>query len=512
MTRTHVQIAIAGSGFGGLGTAIRLRQQGIDDFLVFERAADLGGTWRDNSYPGCTCDVPSHLYSYSFALNPGWSRSFSPQPEIWEYLRRCAHRFGVLPHIRFDHEVRSARWDGRSRCWHLDTSRGEFTADVFVAATGPLSEPSIPDLPGLPSFRGTAFHSARWDHGHDLTGRHVAVIGTGASAIQFVPRIQPRVATLRVFQRTAPWIMPRRDRALTRAELALFGAFPPAQRAVRSAIYWGRELYALGFLHPRLAGAAQSVALRHLRRSLPDPALRDQLVPDYTIGCKRVLLSSDYLPALARENVELVTSGVREVRPDGIVTADGAEHRVDTIIFGTGFHVTDSPIADRIRGRDGRTLAEAWGGSPQAYLGTTVTGFPNLFLLLGPNTGLGHTSIVFMAECQIEYVLRALRFMRSSGVAVLEPRPGAQQEFVTGVDARMRETVWMAGGCSSWYLDRTGRNSALWPGFTWAYRRRLRRFRPGDYLTLPETVPAAAPAGSAPAPPAASAPTPQVTP
>ncbi len=507
MALTHVHVAVAGSGFGGLGTAIRLKQQGIDDFLVFERAGDLGGTLRDNSYPGCTCDVPSHLYSFSFALNPRWSRSFSPQPEIWEYLRRCAVRFGVLPHLRFDHEVRAARWDDAYRRWHIETSHGEFTADVFVAATRPLSEPSIPNVPSLPSFRGTAFHSARGDHDHDLTGRDVAVIGTGASAIQFVPHIQPRVASLRIFQRTAPWVMPRRDRALTQAELALFRTFPPAQRAVRASIYWARELYALGFLHPRLAGAAQAVALRHLRKSLPDPALRERLVPDYTIGCKRVLLSSDYLPALARANVELVTSAVREVRPEGILTADGVEHRVDTIIFGTGFHVTDSPIADRIRGRDGRTLAEVWRGSPQAYLGTTVTGFPNLFLLLGPNTGLGHTSVVFMAECQIEYVLRALRFMHRHGVAALEPRRDAQQEFVSGVDTRMHNTVWLAGGCSSWYLDRTGRVSAIWPGFTWAYRRRLRRFDPGDYLPTP----AGSPSGVGTAPPAAPAPTPQVT-
>jgi cation diffusion facilitator CzcD-associated flavoprotein CzcO len=485
MSGNHVHVAIAGSGFGGLGTAIRLKRQGFDDFLVFERASDLGGTWRDNSYPGCTCDVPSHLYSFSFALNPRWSRAFSPQPEIWAYLQQCAERFGVLPHLRFNHEVRAARWDDERRHWLIETSAGTFTADVLVAATGPLSEPAIPELPGLSSFRGKVFHSARWDHDHDLTGREVAVVGTGASAIQFVPRIQPHVGKLRIFQRTPPWVMPRRDRALTRAEHALFRTFPPTQRLARWSIYWGHEVFALAFLHPRLAGVARKVALGHLHRSVPDPALRERLVPDYTIGCKRVLISNDYLPALTRENVELITSGIREVRPEAVVTGDGVEHPADTIIFGTGFHVTDMPIGDRIHGRDGRSLSDVWRGSPQAYLGTTVAGFPNLFLLLGPNTGLGHTSVVFMAECQIGYVLKALRFMRRNGLAAIEPHPDAQERFVSAVDARMRGTVWLAGGCDSWYIDRTGRNSTIWPGFTWAYHRRLRRFDPRDYLTSP---------------------------
>jgi cation diffusion facilitator CzcD-associated flavoprotein CzcO len=498
---TNLRVAIVGAGFGGLGAAIRLRQEGIDDFLVFERADDIGGTWRDNSYPGCACDVPSHLYAFSFAPNPGWSRSFSAQPEIWDYLRDCARRFGILPHLRLGHEVRRATWDEGRRRWRVETSAGTWTADVLIAAASPLSEPKVPALPGLDGFEGTVFHSARWDHQHDLTGRQVAVVGTGASAIQFLPEIQPRAGRLRIFQRTAPWVLPRRDRALTRAERWLFRAVPATQRLARWWIYWTREGFTAAFLHPRLMRLPQRLALRHLRAAVPDPELRARLTPDYTLGCKRVLLSNDYLPVLTRPNVELVSSGIREVRPGGILTDDGVEHPADTIIFGTGFHVTDSPLGKLVRGRDGRTLAEAWAGSPRAYLGVAVAGFPNLFLLLGPNTGLGSTSVVLMIEAQIEYVLRALEFMRTAGVAAVEPRPEAQQAFLAEVDGRMRPTVWSAGGCASWYIDRTGRVSAIWPGFTWAYRRRTRRFDPALHLAVPQRPapgPVPSPAGSAP--------------
>ena len=471
-----------GAGFGGIGTAIRLRQRGVEDFLVFERAADLGGTWRDNSYPGCACDVPSNLYSFSFAPRPDWSRSFSPQPEIWDYLRACADRYGLHPHLRLGHEVRAARWDGAAGRWQLDTSGGPYSAEILVAATGPLSEPAIPDLPGLDTFAGHTFHSARWDHGYDLTGRRVAVVGTGASAAQFVPEIAPRVAGLTVFQRTPPWVLPRRDRALTGVEQRLYRTVPAAQRLVRSSLYWSRELTAVAFLRPRFMAVGQRMAQRHLRRQVPDPGLRAKLTPRFTMGCKRVLLSNDYLPALARSNVDVVTEKIAEIRPHGIVTVDGAEHPADTLIFGTGFHVTDAPAAQYLYGRDGRNLDEVWQGSPKAYLGTTVAGFPNLFLLLGPNTGLGHTSVVLMLEYQIEFVMRALSYLDSVGARQVEPRPEVQREFVLEMDRRLAPTVWLSGGCASWYLDRTGRNSTIWPGFTWAYHRRLRRFDPGAYL------------------------------
>jgi cation diffusion facilitator CzcD-associated flavoprotein CzcO len=481
--RQHVRIAIIGAGFGGLGAAIRLKRELTSDFLVFEQADDVGGTWQANTYPGCTCDVPSHLYSFSFALNPQWTRSFSGQAEIWAYLRDCVTRFGLAPHLRLGHRVTAVTWDEDNRQWLVDTSRGDYRADVVIAAPGPLSEPALPKLPGLDSFTGTVFHSARWDHGHDLTGRRVAVIGTGASAVQFVPRIQPRVERLVVFQRTPPWILPRADRALTRAEHRLYAALPAAQRLTRGAIFWSRELSAFLFLHPPLMRFGEAIARRHLARQVPDPALRAKLWPAYTMGCKRVLLSSDYLPALARPNVTLETDPIAEVTPGAVVTASGTVHQVDTIICGTGFHVTDQTASRVIRGRGGQSLEATWQGSPKAYLGTAVTGFPNLFLLLGPNSGLGQNSVVFMIEAQLEHILRGLRHMDRRGLATVEPTAAAQASFVSEVDNRMRDTVWIRGGCHSWYLDGTGRNSTIWPNFSWRYRWRLRRFRPDAYAT-----------------------------
>ena len=355
---SHYRVAIVGTGFSGLGMAARLKRDGMDDFVVLERNEGVGGTWWDNTYPGCQCDVPSHLYSFSFAPNPNWTSTFSPQAEIWEYLRGCARRYGVIEHVRFGHEVLEAEWDDEGQRWRIATSQGPLTAQALVLGTGPLSAPSVPDLPGLDAFEGTMFHSATWDHDHELDGERVAVVGTGASAIQFVPKIQPRVSRLHVFQRTAPWIMPRPDRPLRPWERHLYRALPAAQLLMRAGIYWARESFVVGFRHPRAMRLAERLALRHLERQVPDPELRRKLTPTYRIGCKRVLISNDYLPALTKENVEVVTDAIAEVRPRSIVTADGSERAVDTIIFGTGFHVTDMPAAERIRGRDGQTLAE----------------------------------------------------------------------------------------------------------------------------------------------------------
>jgi cation diffusion facilitator CzcD-associated flavoprotein CzcO len=485
-TLGHARVAIIGSGFGGLGTAIRLKQEGIDDFVVLERAGDLGGTWRDNTYPGCACDVESHLYSFSFAPNPEWSRAFSPQPEIWEYLRHVADQHGVLPHIRYDAEVRDAAWDDDAALWRIDTAAGPLTASAIVMATGALSDPVIPDLPGLSSFQGRAWHSAQWAHDFDLTGKRVAVIGTGASAIQFVPAIQPTVGRLHLFQRTAAWVIPRRDRPLSGLERGLFRRVPAAQRAVRGAIYGAREAFLVAFRHPGAMRVAQRLAMRHLRKSIRDPELRRKLTPNWTMGCKRVLLSNDYFPALAQPNVEVVTERITEVRAHSIVTSDGTEREVDAIVFGTGFQPTDPPLAKHLRGRGGVSLKEAFAGSPKAHLGTTISGFPNLFTLMGPNTGLGHTSVIYMIEAQIEHVLGALKHMERAGIAALEPKPEAQEAWVSAVDARMTGTVWVSGGCASWYLDETGRNSTLWPDFTWRYRRRA-RFRPDEYAELKGT-------------------------
>lgn len=480
----HFHVAIAGSGFGGLGMAIRLRQEGIEDFVIFERAQDVGGVWRDNSYPGCACDVQSHLYSFSFAPNPHWSHAYSAQPEIHTYLRDCADRFGIRPHIRFGHTVLDARWDDESQRWHLETSGGPFTADVFISAAGALSDPAIPQVPGLESFQGKVMHSARWDHGHSLAGRKVAVIGTGASAIQFVPRIQPRVGKLVLVQRTPPWVLPRGDRAIGPWKQWLYRNVPGVQLLVRSLIYVMRELLVFGFMNPWLLKIAEWIARRHLAQSVPEPRLREKLTPNYSLGCKRVLLSDDYLVSLTQPNVELHTSPLSAVREHSILLADGSEHEVDALIFGTGFQVQEQPIAKLIRGRHGLTLAEAWADTMKAHVGTTVSGFPNLFLLMGPNTALGHSSVLLMLESQIEHVMGALRYLEGRNLAAVEPTPDAQAGFVRHVDARMQGTVWNQGGCSSWYLDAMGRNSTLWPGLISSFKRRVERFEPSEYVAI----------------------------
>ena len=476
MTQQYHRIAIVGTGFSGLGTAIKLKQEGEEDFVLLERAEDIGGTWRDNTYPGCRCDVPSHLYSFSFAPNPNWSSTFSPQPEILDYLKDCAERYGVMPHVRFETELESASWDDGEGVWRIETSRGAMTAEVLVAAQGPLSEPSLPEVPGIESFEGKMFHSAQWDHDHKLDGERVAVIGTGASAIQFVPEIQPKVGKLHVFQRTAPWVIPHRNRPMKGFERAIYRLFPPAQLAMRAGIDWARESFVLQFRHRAIGKLLERIPMMHMRKQIKDPELRRKLTPDYQIGCKRILPTDEWYPALAQPNVEVITGGLTEVRPQSVVAEDGSEREVDTIIFGTGFHVTDVPIADRVTGRDGRTLTETWNGSMQAYKGTTVAGYPNLFFLVGPNTGLGHTSIVFIIESQIAYVLDALRTMRRRGARTLEVREDAQRAYNAELDRMTEGTVWVSGGCTSYYIDRNGHNSALWPTYTWPFRQRLREF------------------------------------
>ncbi|GAB3210447.1 flavin-containing monooxygenase [Marinactinospora thermotolerans] len=484
----HHRVAIIGTGFAGLGMAVRLKRAGLDDIVLLERADEIGGTWRDNTYPGAACDVPSHLYSFSFAPNPGWSRSFSPQPEIWDYLLRVAKDEDVVRHVRFGHELLAAHWEPDANRWRLETSGGTLTAQFLVSGTGPLSDPSIPDIPGLERFAGTVFHSARWDHDHDLRGRDVAVIGTGASAIQFVPRIQPLVRRLHLFQRTPPWIIPRHDRPISGIEQRLYRALPVTQRIARTSIYWARENYVFGFAkNPRLTKAAEALARFHLRRQVKDPWLRAKLTPDYTIGCKRILMSNDYYPALTRPNASVVTEGIAEIREHSIITRDGAEHDVDTIIFGTGFHVTDIPVAQRVHDAAGVALGERWGEDAQAFRGTTINGYPNFFLLTGPNTGLGHTSQVFMIEAQIAYVMAALRYACRNRLDRIEVRADAQDAYNTWVQNALEGTVWTSGGCDSWYLNSEGRNTTLWPTFTWSYALRTRRFDPANYLLRRET-------------------------
>jgi cation diffusion facilitator CzcD-associated flavoprotein CzcO len=492
------KIVIIGSGFAGLGMAIRLKQHGIEDFVVLERGREVGGTWRDNTYPGAACDVPSRLYSFSFARQRDWSRSFSPQDEILDYLIHCSHAFGVRDHIRFVHTVSESWWDDAEGVWRVETDHGTYTGQILVPAVGGLSEPMIPDIPGLADFAGKVFHSATWDHDFDLTGKRVAVVGTGASAIQFVPRIQPKVASLHLFQRTPAWIMRQLDRRFTRVERRIYRRIPLLGLIARAGIYWTHESYAVGFSNPRLLKAASRLARLHLFRQVRDRELRAKLTPDYTMGCKRILLSNDYYPALTRPNVEVINAGLQRVTPTGVVGSDGTEREVDAIIFGTGFHVTDLPAAQGLRGRDGRVLADVWrSNGVAAYLGTTVNGFPNLFTLVGPNTGLGHNSFVFMIESQIAYVLDAIRRMTEDGLAVVEVREDVVTAFNRDLQRRLEGAVWTSGGCKSWYLDERGRNVTMWPGSTWRFRRMTRRFDPAAYHLYPSWEPAAEPVAAA---------------
>jgi cation diffusion facilitator CzcD-associated flavoprotein CzcO len=474
-------VLIVGSGFSGLGTAVNLKREGKRSFVVLERGDDVGGTWHYNTYPGCGCDVPSHLYSFSFAPNPDWSQTYSLQPEIRAYLRRCADEFGIRPHLRTNHDVRSAAWNEDERVWEVETSQGGFRARVLVAGAGPLTEPKFPDIPGLDSFEGKTMHSARWDHDYDLEGKRVASIGTGASAIQYVPAIQPDVEQLHVFQRTPPWIFPHSNREIHTWERRLYRAIPGLQRLVRGGVYAMREVAVLGFVkNPKLMKIAERMAKAHMHKQISKPGLTEKVTPDYEIGCKRILPSNKWYPALSKPNVDLVEGGVQEVRGNAVVGPDGVEREVDAIIFGTGFEVADMPASKLIRGRDGRSLHETWNGSPRAHMGCTVEGFPNFFMLLGPNTGLGHSSMVYMIESQIAYLMEALRTMDAQDAATIEVRGEATREYNAAIDKRMKGTVWNTG-CQSWYLDDTGRNGTLWPDWTWRFRQRTARFDADHY-------------------------------
>jgi cation diffusion facilitator CzcD-associated flavoprotein CzcO len=486
----HVRVAIIGTGFGGLGAAIALRRSGRRDFVLLERAGSVGGTWRDNTYPGCACDVPSHLYSFSFAPNPAWSRSFSPQPEIRRYLEDVTDRYGLRPHIRFGTEVTEARWDTSAARWRLATSRGALSADVLVSAAGPLSAPALPDVSGLDTFPGEVFHSARWNHDYDLAGQRVAVVGTGASAIQIVPAIQPAVSELTLFQRTPAWIMPRRDHRISGPEHWLYWHLPMTQRLARTALHVSREALVGAFTRrPARMRAGQRVALAHLARSVPDPDLRRALTPDYVMGCKRILLSGDFYPALDRPNVRLVTSGLAKVEGSTLIAQDGTEAEADALILATGFHAIDVPLAARIYGRDGATLARAWGEDMQALRGTSVAGFPNLCLIIGPNTGLGHNSMIHIIEAQVGYLTDYLATLDRLDAAALDARAGAQQRWCADIERRMARTVWATGGCVSWYLNAAGRNPTLWPGSIREFRRATRRVDLSEYDIL-QTLPA----------------------
>ncbi|MFZ3558077.1 flavin-containing monooxygenase [Streptomyces sp. BH055] len=493
--REHVRVAVIGSGFGGLGAAVRLRREGITDFVVLERAGAVGGTWRDNSYPGCACDVPSHLYSFSFAPNPDWPRTFSGQEHIRNYLEHVADTFRLRPHIRLDSEVTELRWDSEKLWWEIDTAKGTLTADVVVSATGPLSDPKTPDIPGIDTFPGKVFHSAQWDHAYELQGKRVAMIGTGASAIQIVPAIQKKVGRLTLFQRTPPWVMPRADRPISGAERWLHRQLPFTTQARRGLLWGIRELQVQAFTkHPNELGMVEQLAKRNMHRAIKDPGLRAKLTPDYRIGCKRILLSNTYYPALAQPNVDVVASGLSEIRGNTLVASDGSEAEVDAIVFGTGFHVTDMPIAQRVIGADGVSLAESWKGGMAALRGATAAGFPNFMTVIGPNTGLGNSSMILMIEAQLNYLADYMRQLHVLGGRVaLNPRETAVTGWNNRVQDRMKRTVWNTGGCNSWYLDENGVNTTVWPGTTTEFRHATRHVDVGEYEVVRASAKPAAP-------------------
>jgi cation diffusion facilitator CzcD-associated flavoprotein CzcO len=469
--------------------AIKLDAAGFSRFVILERAERVGGTWRDNRYPGCACDVPAHLYSFSFEPNPNWSLPYAPQKEILAYLERCVDKYGLRDRLHLGNAATDATFDEELGLWTVETSRGKtFRARALVVGTGPLNRWSMPAIPGLEGFRGAKFHSAAWDDSFSIDGKRVAVVGTGASAIQIVPAIAPGAARVFVHQRTAPWILPKQNGTIDEAAQARFARRPALQAALRKSLYGITEFWGLGFTHVRSVMKLGEIASRkYLEKSVADPALRAELTPRYAMGCKRILFSNDYYAAIQRENVELVTDAIAEVRERSIVTRDGREREVDAIVLATGFDAADVKAPFPIRGSGGRVLPDG----ADAYLGTTFAGFPNFFMIIGPNTGLGHTSMVVMMEAQIGYILGALRAMQKKKLKRLDVRADVQRRYNERLQARLAKSVWNGGGCTSWYKTEAGKNTTLWPGLTIEYRARMARFDLESYDAALEALPVA---------------------
>jgi cation diffusion facilitator CzcD-associated flavoprotein CzcO len=476
-------VGIVGAGFGGVGMAIKLKQQGYTDLTVFERGDSVGGVWRANTYPGAACDVPSHLYSFSFAPGHNWSRRYAPQSEILDYLAEVSSRFGVDRNLRLNSEITDAAFDAESGRWTLTGNDGEaHSFDVLVTACGQLTRPAIPAIQGADEFAGRAFHSAEWDHDHDLDGREIAVIGTGASATQFVPEIAPLAKRLTIYQRSAPWILPKSDREYADWERRLFERFPLRVAAARLGMFAFFETFTYGFTGRRwMMAPFRKVANTARKRQIEDPELRALATPDYEMGCKRVLITDDWYSTLTRPNVELFNGGVDRITREGVIGSDGVERPADTIVYGTGFQSHNFVAPMRVRGRDGRDLNQVWADAPEAYLGTTISGFPNLFVLYGPNTNHGSGSVPYTLECQYSYVLDALRRLRASGSRFIDLRPEVLAEWRREIAGRSERTVWNSGGCTNWYLNTAGQNTNNWPGPWLEYRRRTRGIEPAEY-------------------------------
>ncbi len=477
-------ILVIGSGFSGMGMVMKLREAGRDDVIVLEKADDVGGTWRDNTYPGAECDIQSHMYSFSYELNKSWSREYSAQPEIWEYMRDVAKRNGLYDVIHFNTEVTGATWDEDRLRWTVTTTGETYDARVVVSGIGGLHIPNIPELPGAESFAGPRFHSAQWDHSVDLRGKRVAVVGTGASAIQFIPQIVEQVGQLDVYQRTAPWVVPKHNHDIVGRKKTVLEKVPFGTRTYRNALYWLNEAQQLGFTGPlqNVSKIIEKRTAEYIRRTVEDPEVAEKLIPDYRLGCKRVLKTDNYIPVYNRDNVELVTDGIEEITPEGVRAKDGTFREADVIIYGTGFHVTDAFEWVHVTGKDGRDLSRTFAeGGIETYLGIAVAHFPNFFFLLGPNTALGHNSVVFMIEQQTKWIVAMLDAMDERGAQAVEPTPQAQRDFNDALQEKVSKGVWSQGGCTSWYLDSQGKNRTIWPGFTFRYWWRTRKVETDDF-------------------------------
>ena len=484
-----LDVAVIGAGFAGIGAGIKLKQKGSVSFKIFERSHDVGGTWRDNTYPGCACDIPSNLYSYSFEPNPDWSRAFSPHNEIHDYLKHCVEKYNITGHIQFNTEIKKTFFDESSGYWNIiDAAGNTYLARIIISASGPLNQPLYPSIKGLDTFKGESFHSLFWNHDYDLRGKKVAVIGTGASAIQFVPEIAKEVSELTVFQRTAPWIEKKYDKENSEKTKSRFRRFPLYQKFWRELVYWflekrGKAQYAPNEIREkRRAGA-----LRFLEKSISDPELRKKLTPDYEIGCKRVLLSSNYYPTLTKENVTLVTDAISEITENGIIDNTGKLYEVDAIIYGTGFYTTTYKHLYEVKGIGNNSLFEKWNSEGgEAYYGMTVSGFPNFLLMVGPNTGLGHNSIVHMMESQLNYIMSYLKYLDKNPNSALNVKETVQNEFNQKIQQQLKTMIWSDGGCNSYYLkDSDGKNTSIWPGSTMSYRKQTKRINMSDYNLVP---------------------------
>ncbi|WP_035366188.1 flavin-containing monooxygenase [Acinetobacter calcoaceticus] len=481
MTNTEkFQVVIIGAGFAGLGAAIKLQEAGFTDFVVLEKAHEIGGVWRANTYPGCACDVPSALYSYSFVPNPKWSRVFAPQQEIKEYIQDVAKKFDVEKYVRFGYEMLESAWDSQAKHWVINTNNGPIHAQFVIMAGGPMHEPVLPKIEGIKTFEGVSFHSAEWNHNFDLTGKKVAVIGAGASAIQFVPEIQSKVEKLVLFQRTPQWVLPKMDQTLPKFAHTLFKFIPITQKLTRYGVYGIFESLNSSMHHPKLVEQIERLAKLNIKLGVKDPVLREKLLPDFTIGCKRILQSNRWYPALSQPNVNVLRSGVKEVQGNILIASDGTKHEVDAIIFGTGFEVSNPPIAKQIRNKDGKRMDEVWQGSAKGYLGTVVEGCPNAFVMFGPNIAVSSSALIII-EAQLAYIIDTLKKVRKDEIATIEIRKEVLDKYNDEVQAALKNTVWNTGGCSSYFIDQNGCNSTLWPWTTFEMRARLAKCNLGDY-------------------------------